>query len=369
MNPFLINNYSTPEFYCSREKEIKILIKNIDNQTNTAFFAQRRTGKSALIKHVFFLKKTDYNCIFVDLFSTKNIKDFADLLANSIYQSYQKKKKGQLFLNKIKLLRPIIAMNELTGGLEITLDITRNVSIERTIPQLLTYLDEQGLKFVIAFDEFQQILKYPEKNIEEILRTSIQSLNNCQFIFCGSHVHLMNELFNNAKRPFYASCSNLTLSKINSKKYVQFCQHHFQKKKAVISSEAVLYVLKNTNSHIYFVQKIMHELYAAKYKNIGIEEVHKIIRQILIENEVVYFQYRNLLTPSQWELLSAIAKEDKLFQPYASEFIRKYGFTASNVKRTLSALTDKEMVFYHANVDAPYYEVQDKLLKLWFQYK
>ncbi len=85
------------------------------------------------------------------------------MLANSIYQAYQKKKKDQLFLEKIKLLRPIISMNELTGNFEVTLDITRSQSIEHTVPQLLSYLDEQEVKFVIAFVEFQQILTHPEK--------------------------------------------------------------------------------------------------------------------------------------------------------------------------------------------------------------
>ena len=369
MNPFLINNYISPEYFCDRVKETDKLIKNIDNQTNTALFAQRRIGKSALIKQVFHLKKLEYNCIYIDLFPSIHLKDFTDLLANSIYQSYQKKKKGQLFLDKIKLLRPIISMNELTGNLEVTLDITRSQSIERTVPQLLSYLDDQETKFVLAFDEFQQILTYPEKNVEAILRTSIQSLRNVQFIFCGSHQHLMNEIFNNSKRPFYASCSNMSLGKIETSEYITFCQNHFIKKKAEIEETAILYVLENTNSHTYFVQKIFHELYASKFRSIGINEVHQIIQQILLENEMVFYQYRNLLTSAQWELLIAIAIEEKVDQPYAKDFMKKHGFTASNVTRSLTALVDKGMVFYHNDEKEPYYEVQDKLLKLWLKYR
>lgn len=369
MNPFLINNYISPEYFCDREAETSYLIKNIENQTNTALFAQRRIGKSALIKQVFYLSKEDYSCIYIDLFPSLNLKDFADILANSIYQAYQKRKKGQLFLDKIKLLRPIISMNELTGNLEVTLDITRSQSIERTVPQLLTYLDEQEVKFVIALDEFQQILSYPEKNVEAILRTSIQSLKNVQFIFCGSHQHLMNEIFNNSKRPFYASCSNMSLEKIEASKYVAFCQYQFSKKKITIEENAIHYVLESTNSHTYFVQKIFHELYASHFKKIGINEAHQIIQQILLDNEMIFYQYRSLLTPTQWELMIGIAIEEKVDQPYAKNFIKKHGFTASSVKRSLTSLVDKGMVFHHSSEKEPYYEVQDKLLKLWLKYR
>lgn len=369
MNPFLINNYISPEYFCDREDETALLIRNIDNQTNTALFAQRRIGKSALIKQVFHLKKKQYNCIYIDLFPSTSLKDFTDILANAIYLSYQNKKKGQLFLEKIKLLRPIISMNELTGNLEITLDITRNQSIERTVPQLLTYLDEQELKFVIAFDEFQQILTYKEKNVEAILRTSIQTLKNVQFIFCGSHLHLMNEIFNNSKRPFYSSCSNMSLGKIPASKYSIFCQNHFAHKNTIIEESAIEYVLESVNSHTYFVQKIFHEIYASKFKKVGIEEAHQTIQKILLENEMIFYQYRNLLTAIQWELLIAIAIEEKVNQPYAKAFVKKHSFTASSVKRSLEALIEKGMVFYSSNENEPYYEVQDKLLKLWLKYR
>ena len=37
--------------------------------------------------------------------------------------------------------------------------------------------------------------------------------------------------------------------------------------------------------------------------------------KLLKENEIAYFQFRNLLTNSQWGLLTAFAKEEKVYQP------------------------------------------------------
>jgi hypothetical protein len=179
----------------------------------------------------------------------------------------------------------------------------------------------------------------------------------------------MNEIFNNSKRPFYASCSNMSLQKIEASKYITFCKYQFNKKKTVIEESAIEYVLDCTNSHTYFVQKIFHELYASKSKKIGIDEAHQVIQQILLESEMIFYQYRSLLTTSQWELLIGIAIEEKVDKPYSKEFMKKHGFTASGIKRTLNSLVEKGMVFYHSGEKEPYFEVQDKLLGLWLKYR
>ena len=62
---------------------------------------------------------------------------------------------------------------------------------------------------IVAFDEFQQISKYPEKNIEALLRSHIQHLSNVHFIFSGSERHLVTEMFLSSARPFYNSTSIL----------------------------------------------------------------------------------------------------------------------------------------------------------------
>jgi len=62
-----------------------------------------------------------------------------------------------------------------------------------------------------------------------------------------------------------------------------------------------------------------------------------------------------LLTTAQWKLLKAIAKEQKLGQPYSKNFIHKYNFgTSAIVKRGIDSLIQKEMVYYNAAFEVPY---------------
>ena len=169
-NPFLINTYLSPEYFCDRKNETEALLSNIENNSNTTCFAQRRLGKTALLQHVFFQlkKKKNIECIYLDIYATQNLKDFTNELANAIYRIFPDNKGiGKRFWDAIKLFRPVISMNSFSGTPELSLDISQARQLEKTIPQLLQFLDAQKLKIIIAIDEFQQILTYPEKNNEK----------------------------------------------------------------------------------------------------------------------------------------------------------------------------------------------------------
>src|SRR5690606_30394326 len=168
--------------------------------------------------------------------------------------------------------------------------------IPKTIQQVFQFLDKQNVKVIIAIDEFQQILEYPEKNTEAILRTYIQALKNVHFIFAGSNQKMMYEIFQNAKRPFYASCSNLTLGYISEKDYREFIQKIFREKKRKISVEAIDFILHWTCRHTYYTQLLCNRMYADGFKNIQLEDVQKTCKNILDETAGNYYQYRNLLT-------------------------------------------------------------------------
>ena len=370
-NPFGINTYLGPEYFCDREQETKTLIQNIQNNSHTAFFALRRMGKTALIQHVFYLlsKQRNRKCIYIDIYATQNLQDFTNLLANNIYNLFPEKRGiGKQFWEAIKLFRPILSINPISGSPELSLDITQPKQFEKTIPQLLQFLDNQSIKTVIAIDEFQQILNYSEKNVEALLRTTMQSLKNTTFIFCGSNQAMMQQIFNSAKRPFYASCNSINLQKIDTDLYQNFIRSTFNKYKFKIGNNEIEDILNYTQVHTYYTQSFCHELFIQNQKNITPITLQQVKQKIFQEREGVFFQYRNLLTPTQWQLLRALAKEEKVIQPYTKLFINTYKLGSSAiVKRSLEALLQKEMVYRDTSIQQPYYAVYDKFLLRWLQ--
>ena len=369
MNPFLLNNYLGPDYFCDRDEETETLLKNINNNSNTAVFSQRRIGKTALVKHVFFLLKDKQSAIYLDIFPTSSLKEFTDTLASSIYKEFpMHKSTGRKFWEHIKLLRPVLKINTLSGEPELTLDISRPEQIEKSIPQLFSFLDQQQKKIVLAIDEFQQILSYPEKNVEALLRTIIQNLHNISFIFLGSDSKVMTEIFNSAKKPFYGSTNFMTLNKIPEKEYVPFIKNTFHKLGVSMDEKVPEMILDLTCTHTYYTQRLCHEIYGDQVTFIREEDVTATLYKLIQQNEAVYFQYRNLLTKAQWKTLKAVAAEGTVYQPYSQNFIKNYDLgSTSTLKRNLEALADKAIIYHNVSVEEPYYEVEDKFLMRWLQ--
>jgi AAA+ ATPase superfamily predicted ATPase len=370
-NPFLTSGYKGPQYFCNREKETAQLLSNMKNNINTTLFAIRRIGKTGLIYHALdrFSKSKKTAAIYFDIFATQNLKDFTNQFATAVYRRFPEKKGiGQKFFDMLRLFRPVISYDALTGNPEISIELTQHKQYEKTIEQLFAFLDKQKIKIIIAIDEFQQILHYPEQNTEALLRTHIQFLKNTSFIFCGSNQKMMNEIFNSARRPFYASCSNMKLDFIREEDYSRFIEMQFKKNKRKISAESIKFIMDFTQRHTYYTQALCNYIFGSEIRNITPEAVHEACSDILTQNENTFYQYRNLLTGAQWQLLTAIAKEERVKKPHSSGFIKKYKLgTSSLITRGIESLLAKEMIYYETGIEEPYYAVYDKFLMRWLQ--
>lgn len=368
-NPFIINTYQGKEYFCDREHNLESLINNIKSELNTTLISIRRIGKTGLIKHLFehLEDNFQYKCLFVDLFATQNLNDFANQLANEISKKFTNKESiGKRFLNSIKQLRPLIQFDALTGEPSISFDALKQNEIPKTIQQLLLFLENQNIPIVIAFDEFQQINEYPEKNTEALLRTIIQEVKNLRFIFSGSKKHILTEIFGNSKRPFYASTQVEYLDFIPSDKYKEFIKKHFNNNNKTIQDEDIDFILNWTNNHTYFVQMVCNKLYASGKRKIKLTDIQQTCYKILKDQEVFFYQYRNLLSSQQWNVLKAISKEEKVYQLTGKEFLTKYKFSnASAVKRCVDSLLEKEMIYQESDENGTFLRTYDVFLQKW----
>lgn len=370
-NPFLLIGYQGEKYFCNRLTETDLLKNYLLNGQHVTLFALRRLGKTGLIHHVFqYLEKENTRCIYVDILATTNLQDLINQLASVIYQQFPPEKTtGKKIWDALKLFRPVLSFDEINGIPELSLTVENPAQQQKTLAQLFQLLDEQQTKFVIAFDEFQQILSYPEKNIEALLRTIIQNLKNTTLLYCGSNQTLMHELFNSAKRPFFASCVNMHLGFIERSIYHDFIASHFTNGKQKIEPEAIEYILDWTLIHTYYTQYFCHFVYSKQFPNITISDVKKLAHELLSLQENTFFQYRNLLPAAQWKLLIAIAKEEAVTQILSGTFIKKHNLiSASSVQRSLTALLEKELIYFNSSEEKPIYQVYDKFLMRWMQH-
>ena len=370
-NPFIINGYQGSKYFCDREDETKKIVSNLKNGINTTLLSIRRIGKTGLIHHVFNKIQTESTCkcIYIDLYATQNLNDLIEKTASAFLSAFpEKKQTGKKLMQLIKGFRPVIQFDTLSGEPQITFDFKQEIQMNHTLQSLFTFLENQQTKTILAFDEFQQINEYPEKNTEAILRTIIQNLNNVQFIFSGSSKHLLMDIFNNSKRPFFASTQAIQLGFIPIEKYSNYIQQHFESNKKHITQEAIYFILDWSKRHTYYTQVVCNRLFSLELKNITIKDVHNSCNQLLNEQEVIFFQYRNLLTSGQWKVLKAIANEGKVYQMLEKQFIQKHALGAtSSTQRTFAALLHKEMIFEEQEIAGSYFSIYDCFLSRWLE--
>lgn len=371
LNPFPVTTYISSNYFCNRELELKTLFKNSQNGLHSSLFAQRRIGKTGLIKHFFnqISSNKATKCLYIDIFSTQNQAEFTKILSNEIFHTFPPSKSiGRKFMEAIQSFRPVLSYDSLSGTPELSLDIADDKTKEKSIQEIFRFLDSQQTPLVIAIDEFQQITEYPEKNTEALLRSIMQQMQNITFVFCGSNMRLMNEMFHNAKRPFYASCQSMYLGKIAETDYATFIKRHFEHAKRSITDESIAFILDWTCRHTYYTQYLCNQVFASDIAQIDLAHTQHVCKAILDQEQMVFFQYKKLLTADQWNLLIAVAKEQKVTQPYANSFISKYRLKSSaNVKRSLESLLEKEMIYSETTATETYFEVYDKFLMRFLQ--
>ncbi|MDR2868155.1 MAG: ATP-binding protein [Bacteroidales bacterium] len=370
INPFITIGYASSEYFCDRENELEILQRGIENELNITLISNRRFGKSALIYRLFEnLERENWICIYADIYAGLCLKDFTETLALAIFNRFPEKKPlGKRFLNFLKRFRPVLTYDSLTGKPEIHFEFIRPEEYENTLRSIFHFLDNQQVKVVLAIDEFQQITNYPETNIEALLRTIIQTLKNIRFLFSGSKKHLMLNMFNTANRPFFSSTQMLGLSEIPEVKYSRFIREKFEERHRTINDEAIDFILSWTFSHTYYTQLICNNVFARREKNITIELVKQVCDEQLTIQQLSYMQYHSLLSPVQWRLLIAIAKEVKVSEIQAQNFLRKHKIgAASSAKKALEALLEKEMICSIETPDKTFYRVYDVFLLRWLE--
>ena len=367
-NPFIYQGYESPKYFCDREVETKTLLSHLKNGRNVTLISPRRIGKTGLIKNTFYHLKEqekDATCLYIDIFATKNLHDFVELLGVMVINEIVRKNAS--FIEKtisfFSALRPVLSMDPLTG--EPSVSITVEPSKEDiTIQSIFNYLNDSEQEVYIAIDEFQQIAEYPEKGTEALLRSYIQFAQHVHFIFSGSKFHLMAEIFGSPKHPFYQSTEMMGLKPLDSDVYYDFCLQFFKEKGGDIEKEIFEYLYNMFEGHTWYIQCIMNRLYEANTNVESTEQVNAAILSILAGREPQFESLSQFFTDNQFSLLKAIAKEGIVAQPTAGRFIKSHNLSgASSTKAALKVLENKELVYRKPEG----YIIYDRFMDLWLK--
>jgi AAA+ ATPase superfamily predicted ATPase len=367
-NPFITSGYVSKEYFCDREAETTELLQALCNGRNTVLISPRRMGKTGLIQHCFHVKeiKQDYYTFFIDIYATSNLKELVYAFGKQIFETL--KPKGKQFIEQffqiITSLRPAFKLDPVTGSPVFDIGIGEIHQPGYSLEQIFLYLEKAEKPCLVAIDEFQQISKYPEKNMEAILRTYTQQCTNTTFVFSGSQRHTIQNIFFSASRPFYQSASLLNLNAIAMNKYISFVQKHFRKAGKKISNATIERVYNLLEGHTWYIQNLFNRLYAFldEGEEASIEWTNKCLHHTVTSYESMFQGILSLLSERQKELLYAIAKEGKASEITSAAFIKKHALLSSSSIQTASKqLFEKDLITKENNV----YQVYDRFFGLW----
>lgn len=369
INPFLIEGYISPEYFCDRVAETALLKEHLLNQRNVALVAKRRLGKSGLIQNCFYSDdiRQNFYTFYVDIYDTKNLAEFTYELGRGILDALKPfgKKVWEGFVLLLKSLKTGITF-DMNGTPEWNVSMGELQMPDILLDEIFAYLESADRPCLVAIDEFQVIADYPEKTVEATLRKRIQNCHNVRFVYSGSKRHMMAEMFASNSRPFYNSAVLMGLDPIDPTLYEEFANHHLHGNQQAISHEAFVHLFNRFDGVTWYIQYVLNMLYAHKTQNIIFEEqdVENTVLLILQRNAFAYRSLLFQLAPKQKEVLRAIAKEGKVQGIMSKQFLRTYHLTSSTVQGAVKALVDRDFI---TNEDDVYY-VHDHFFSLWLSH-
>lgn len=368
-NPFLVKGYLSSDLFCDRHNETEELLSNVKNGVDTTLISPRKYGKTGLLLHLFdYIEQQGepFETLYVDIFSSRSLKDFINILAEGILQKFPEKSSiGERFVNLLRGFRPLISYDPFSGLPQVQFNYQMDSEKEYTLKGLFDFLNTQNVQLILAIDEFQQINEYPEKNAEALLRTYIQQLHNVRFIFCGSKRSIMTEMFLNAKRPFFSSTRVLSLERIDVEEYKSFIIRLFEKNNICISPDVALYILEWTKRHTFYTQSLCNYIYAMHPAEVTFDVVKEACAKILDNMSSTYLQYREMLTTTQWNFLIAIAKEDEVTQLTSNKFLSAYHIGTTSARRMAKSLIEKELLLDVFSKGEKVYRIYDVFFSKW----
>lgn len=367
-NPFIVTGKIEPEYFCDRVNESNRLIKSVSNGNNLVVISPRRMGKTGLIQFCYDKPEIakEYYTFFIDILHTSSLREFTYLLGRTIYDALlpRSRKMASLFIQTIKSISGKFGFDPITNMPTFNLELGDIERPEYTLEEIFHYLAKADKPCIIAIDEFQQIAKYPEKNIEALLRTHIQKLSNSNFIFAGSERHLMQEMFTSSARPFYHSSDILELKAIPSEIYVPFVVKHFEKRNKKISVENVDWVYTLFKGHTYYIQRTFNEAFAdtVEDEECSKEIITSAIDNMINANDTIFREILSNIPEKQKPLLYAIARDGEADRITSSEFIKKHSLaSASSVQSAAKKLLERDIITQLNKK----YSVTDKLFAMW----
>ena len=354
--------------FTDRIRETKRLKLNFENGMNTILISPRRMGKTSLVKKVMAeMNAPSVKPIYMDIYDCRSEYDFLNRFASVLLK--ETASRTDQILDNIKrfLIRvsPKISFSpEPMSEVSLSLGITpKEYQPEEILNLPEVIAKEKGIHLVVCIDEFQQIGELPDTlAVQKRMRGVWQHQEHASYCLFGSKKHLMTNLFQNKRMPFYQFGEMMYLDCIPTKDWVLYITSRFEKYGKRLSDEMAERICKTVDNYSSYVQQLSWNLLAETNGTATEDDFKNAVDALIAQCSGLFVQQTLGLTTYQLNFIRALCAG--IHTDFGSKEVNAQFplGTKSNIVRIKSALTEKELI--EERIDGTY--LSDIVFEMWF---
>lgn len=355
--------------FTDRVKETQRIKLDFENGVNVILISPRRMGKTSLVKKVMSeMEVSDVKVVYMDIYDCRSEYDFYNRFAATVLKAVGNRLEQVMEDVKRFLVRisPKISFSpELNSEFSLSLGITpKEYQPEEILNLPEVIAKEKGVRIVVCIDEFQQIGEFPSSlEVQKRLRGVWQHHQYVSYCLFGSKKHLMENIFQNKRMPFYLFGEMIYLDRIPTDCWVPFICSRFERYGKHIDERFATRICNTVQNYSSYVQQLAWNVMAETDREVTEESMENGIAALLAQCGSFFVQQTESLTSYQLNFIRILCLGHH--SGFTSKVLaEQYPLgTKSNVDRIKRALLEKEIISIQK--DGIY--LADCVFELWFK--
>ena len=366
--PFIYGMSVDGSHFTDRELETQRLKLNFEHGVNSILISPRRMGKTSLVKKVMNqIDNTAIKVVYMDIYKCRTEYEFYEKYASTIIQATASKVDKMIETAKefiMSIVPKVIYSPEPNTEFALSLGINPSSNTPEEILNLPERIAlKRGIEIVVCIDEFQQIGEMPDTlTVQKTLRSVWQHHKHTSYCLFGSKQHMMKNLFQSRKMPFYQFGDMFFIKRIPTEKWVPFIVSRFADSGKAISPELAQKICDAVDNYSSYVQQLAWNVFAVSGPVVTEQDVQDGFEATMAQSVSLFVEQTANLTSYQLNLIRAICQG--FHQDFGSkEVTNRFALgTKSNLAKLKKALVEREII----EITESGCYIADPMFERWF---
>ena len=372
VNPFEYGGVVSADAFCNRVDELTELRRAAENGDRLLVYAERRMGKTSLVKGVMGSLPSDtFLPIYVDVWPTSDAISLAKAVATATVESTARRTDRALETAREVVRRLVPSLTTDDGGNPVVqfgarVDDAPEPILEDALDAPARLAAARGKRVVVVYDEIQRLGEYGDDVAERVMRSRTQAHEGVAYFFTGSRKHLIREMFMDRGRPLYQTAGHYPIGAIATEHWVPFISQRFEEAAKSVDADVVRSLCERTQGHPYYTQHLAHALWEITPTGEGATgaRLDAALEVVLTRLAYPFSVLWESLTSNQRSLLQGLVNGGPDARVFSSSFLGSLKMASSSASRAIEGLMHNDIL----DREEDGYVVTDRFFRLWVRH-